>query len=119
MSNTQKKRTGKQGFSKARAGQPSGRRQELMGTRYEAKILAGKVPSTGSVAQQLEAGAVATAARYHSELAMQAARKMRRTKQKLKTGQEICHHLRMMLASDPVPPASNDAGHAGQIRLAL
>ena len=47
-------------------------------------------------------------ARYHSELAMQAARKMRRTRQKLKTGQLVCHHLRLMLASDkPIPMASD------------
>jgi len=44
----------------------------------------------------------ATFARYHSLLAMEAARKMRRTRQKRKTGQEVCHHLKMMLA-EPVP----------------
>ena len=41
-------------------------------------------------------------AMYHSVLAMEAARKMRRTRQKLKTGQMVCHHLRMMLTSEPV-----------------
>jgi hypothetical protein len=44
----------------------------------------------------------ATFARYHSLLAMEAARKMRRTRQKRKTGQEVCHHLKMMLA-EPAP----------------
>lgn len=39
---------------------------------------------------------------YHSVLAMEAARKMRRTRQKLRTGQQVCHHLKMMLASEPV-----------------
>jgi hypothetical protein len=39
-------------------------------------------------------------AKYHSELAMQAARKMRNSKQKQKTGQMVCHHLRMMLTSE-------------------
>ncbi len=42
-------------------------------------------------------------AKYHSVLAMEAARKMRRSRQKLRTGQEVCHHLKMMLASDPAP----------------
>ena len=49
-------------------------------------------------------------ARYHSELAMRAAKRMRSTRHKRKTGQQVCHHLRMMLASEPVPRrASNDA----------
>ena len=43
-----------------------------------------------------------SAAEYHSLLAMEAARKMRRTRQKLKTGQQVCHHLKMMLA-EPTP----------------
>ena len=46
-------------------------------------------------------------AKYHSELAMEAARKMCRSRQKRKTGQEVCHHLRMMLAS---------AGHSEMAR---
>ncbi len=40
---------------------------------------------------------------YHSVLAMEAARKMRRTQKKRETGQTVCHHLKMMLASEPVP----------------
>lgn len=43
-------------------------------------------------------------AQYHSQQAMAAARKMRQTKrkqQKQKTGQMVCHHLRMMLNSEP------------------
>ena len=40
---------------------------------------------------------------YHSALAMEAARKMRRTQKKRETGQAVCHHLKMMLASEPVP----------------
>lgn len=40
---------------------------------------------------------------YHSVLAMEAARKMRRTRKKRETGQAVCHHLKMMLASEPVP----------------
>ena len=62
-------------------------------------------------------------ARYHSVLAMEAARKMRRSKQKLKIGQEVCHHLRMMLASDPVPRESDSINQASsaepQFRLGL
>ncbi len=44
---------------------------------------------------------VTVVAQYHSEQAMAAARKMRRTRQKQRTGQMVCHHLRMMLASEP------------------
>ncbi len=40
----------------------------------------------------------------HSRMAMQAAKRMRRSKQKQKTGRVVCHHLRMMLVTDqPVP----------------
>ena len=44
------------------------------------------------------------AIQYHSEQAMAAARKMRSTRetsQKRKTGQMVCHHLRMMLSAEP------------------
>ena len=43
---------------------------------------------------------------YHSVLAMEAARKMRRTCRKKQTGQEVCRHLKMMLASKPVTVSS-------------
>ncbi|MBT7722453.1 MAG: hypothetical protein HN739_06360 [Gammaproteobacteria bacterium] len=60
-------------------------------------------------------------AKYHSVLAMEAARKMRRSRQKLRTGQEVCHHLKMMLASDPSPrgavPRKQAAGTEPQFRL--
>ena len=56
-------------------------------------------------------------ARYHSVLAMEAARKMRRTRQKKKTGQEVCHHLKMMLTSEPVVDAPIAEARAGQIHL--
>jgi hypothetical protein len=60
-------------------------------------------------------------AKYHSVLAMEAARKMRRSRQKLRTGQEVCHHLKMMLASDPSPresvPRKQTAGTVPQFRL--
>lgn len=36
----------------------------------------------------------------HSIMAMQAAKRMRSSKQKRKTGHVVCHHLRMMLAAD-------------------
>ncbi len=52
-------------------------------------------------------------AKYHSVLAMEAARKMRRTRQKLKTGQQVCHHLKMMLAIEPFPQSSLSCGQAG------
>ena len=45
-------------------------------------------------------------AKYHSVLAMEAARNMRRSRQKLRTGQKVCHHLKMMLASGPSPRES-------------
>ena len=56
-------------------------------------------------------------ARYHSALAMHAARKMRRTRQKLKTGQLVCHHLRMMLASDEPLPMLSDSPNKPQFHL--
>ena len=60
-------------------------------------------------------------AKYHSVLAMEAARKMRRSRQKLRTGQEVCHHLKMMLASDLSPrgavPRKHAAGKEPQFRL--
>lgn len=51
--------------------------------------------------QELLPGSAAVSARYHSELAMQAAKRMRRSRHKQKTGQEVCHHLRMMLNCEP------------------
>jgi hypothetical protein len=60
-------------------------------------------------------------AKYHSVLAMEAARKMRRSRQKLRTGQEVCHHLKMMLASVPSPresvPREQATGAEPQFRL--
>ncbi len=60
-------------------------------------------------------------AKYHSVLAMEAARNMRRSRQKLRTGQKVCHHLKMMLASDPSPRESASrervAGAEPQFRL--
>ena len=44
----------------------------------------------------------------HSEMAMHAAKKMRHSRQKLKTGRAVCHHLRMMLtANEPVAAISS------------
>ncbi|MBT5155631.1 MAG: hypothetical protein HOM44_16215 [Gammaproteobacteria bacterium] len=59
-----------------------------------------KLPVTAAAPQN------AVQAKYHSVLAMEAARKMGRSRQKLRTGQEVCHHLKMMLASDPSPRES-------------
>lgn len=43
----------------------------------------------------------------HSMMAMQAAKRMRNSKQKRKTGRVVCHHLRMMLKADePVSTSS-------------
>lgn len=50
---------------------------------------------------------IAIHAKYHSVLAMEAAKKMRRSRQKRRTGQEVCHHLKMMLASGPSPVESS------------
>ena len=62
-------------------------------------------------------------AKYHSELAMEAARKMCRSRQKRKTGQEVCHHLRMMLASACPPEMARnrkrDSSAEPQFGLAL
>ncbi len=46
----------------------------------------------------------------HSEMAMMAAKRMSRSKQKQKNGRVICHHLRMMLVSgEPVVHAMRPA----------
>ena len=58
----------------------------------------------------------------HSELAMQAAKRMRRSKQKQKTGRVVCHHLRMMLVTDrPVARSSlpGSSPKAGEKQFAL
>ena len=52
-------------------------------------------------ARELSSDRQSVSARYHSELAMQAAKRMRRSRHKQKTGQEVCHHLRMMLTCEP------------------
>jgi len=52
---------------------------------------------------------------YHAMLAMAAARRMRSTRQKQKTGREICHHLRMMLACETAPREEVQPGE--QFRL--
>ena len=52
-------------------------------------------------AQELSSDKQSVSARYHSELAMQAAKRTRSSRHKQKTGQEVCHHLRMMLRCDP------------------
>ena len=86
------------------------------------KQLRRSAPSSQSGNADAQQGETQTqGAQYHSELAMQAARKMRRTRQKQKTGQIVCHHLKMMLASDdnaihrPVP--SVDQSDQQQYRL--
>ena len=46
----------------------------------------------------------------HSLMAMQAAKRMRNSKQKRKIGHVVCHHLRMMLKADePVSISSNSS----------
>jgi hypothetical protein len=46
----------------------------------------------------------------HSLMAMQAAKRMRNSKQKRKIGHVVCHHLRMMLKADePVRISSNSS----------
>ena len=59
-----------------------------------------------------------TGTRYHAELAMKAARKMRSTRQKRKTGHIVCHHLKMMLDSDD-RPMTRCPGKANQYRLSF
>ncbi len=48
-----------------------------------------------------EAANVRRSAEYHSAQAMAAARQMRSSREKGKTGQIVCHHLRMMLTTEP------------------
>ena len=94
--------------------------------KYEVGLLgADDSPRLSLVELKMPADAVvakgAIHAKYHSVLAMEAARKMRRSRQKLRTGQQVCHHLRMMLASDPSPsepaPLKQAAGAEPQFRL--
>lgn len=47
-----------------------------------------------------EGGGASLEARYHAHLAMRAAKRMGRTREKQKTSRMICHHLKMMLAAD-------------------
>ncbi len=53
----------------------------------------------------------------HSAMAMQAAKQMRRSRQKQKTGRVICHHLRMMLATE-TPVAARPVFRRGNPREA-
>lgn len=58
----------------------------------------------------------------HSEMAMQAAKLMRHSKQKQKTGRVVCHHLRMMLVTDQLVARSFLSGSspkAGEKQFAL
>ncbi|MEK9824169.1 MAG: hypothetical protein VW840_18550 [Gammaproteobacteria bacterium] len=48
-----------------------------------------------------ESANVRRSAEYHSAQAMAAARQMRSSHEKGKTGQIVCHHLRMMLTTEP------------------
>lgn len=96
------------------------------GEKYDAAKLGLNSPSHAAVELNQtaanDAPAQASVARYHSVLAMEAARKMRRTRQKKKTGQQVCHHLKMMLTAEP-PRASaaeiQAKTAAGQIQLGL
>ena len=73
----------------------------------------GSIPIRSTPIRSTPIHATPIHAKYHSVLAMEAARKMRRTRQKLKTGQQVCHHLKMMLAIEPFPQSSLSCGQAG------
>lgn len=45
----------------------------------------------------------------HSELAMRAAKQMRRTRHKVKTGHKVCHHLLQMINESVDQPAPRTA----------
>ncbi len=45
----------------------------------------------------------------HSELAMRAAKQMRRSKHKVKTGHKVCHHLLQMINQSVDQPAPRSA----------
>jgi hypothetical protein len=45
----------------------------------------------------------------HSELAMRAAKRMRRTRHKVKTGHTVCHHLLQMINESVDQPAPRQA----------
>lgn len=85
-------------------------RQEL--AIQEVRFLQG-----GSTYAALRTGSIGLC---HSEMAMHAAKKMRRSRQKLKTGRVVCHHLRMMLAANEAiepfaPPGSKPVNSLASI----
>ncbi len=73
-------------------------------------------PATRRAPGTRQGGAPPASALHHAELAMQAAKKMRRTSQKRKTGHLVCQHLQMMLENN----TNLDPGrHKHQYRLGL
>lgn len=57
---------------------------------------------------------------HHSELAMKAARRMRRTKHKVKTGHKVCHHLlEMIRSSEDSQPSARSAKRYHGLRHSL
>ncbi|MFN3238972.1 MAG: hypothetical protein ACE37D_18180 [Pseudomonadales bacterium] len=59
-------------------------------------------------AGQVKTGQVKTSVE-HSELAMRAAKRMRRTRHKAKTGHTVCHHLLQMINESVDQPAPRPA----------
>ena len=64
-----------------------------------AKGLTSKKVASKTIATKSSQTAVRRYGMDHSAMAMRAAKRMSRSKQKQKTGRVVCHHLRMMLVS--------------------
>jgi hypothetical protein len=81
--------------------------QAVSSHRGSPQVSASQVSASQASRQHMDSSLVGL---NHSMMAMQAAKRMRNSKQKRKTGHVVCHHLRMMLkADDPVriSPASS------------
>lgn len=77
---------------------------------YEARRLKAKGQRANQPGANNPTGKI-TSARYHSALAMEAAKKMRRSRQKYKTGHLVCYHLQRMLESTEALPSKPSHGH--------
>lgn len=61
-----------------------------------------------------EAGRLVAAVVPHADLAMKAARRMARTRSKVKVGHEVCHHLLRMLDGEFVSSAAETSAKRGE-----
>jgi hypothetical protein len=87
----------------------SSHRGSHQGPSYQRSSLVSASPVSSSQARRQHM-ASSLVGLNHSLMAMQAAKRMRNSKQKRKIGHVVCHHLRMMLKADePVRTSSNSS----------